>query len=642
MLDQPNTRNDLVVFEASIASATGRSIFLSDVPTDASNYMDFAPPPGRAEQAAARLQALGFRVVQIGKFSISAEGSRDLWERVFNTRVEQREQLLNPIHPEHGQVSFFSSIAGAPFIVPDDLSEFVERAYPQPPAILYESPTPPSVSYYHLRAPEDIAKICRSAPVHQLGVTGKGVKVAMVDSGFYKHPYYETHGYNYSAILAKDAFNLERDEVGHGTAEAANIFANAPDVSFFGVKAGLNFTLAFKTAVSLQPDIITNSWGFDLTGSGTLPNYLKPLELAIIEAVQNLGITVCFAAGNVTHDRRSGVSSFPAMMPQVIAVGGVYAHDAREGDDFLLEASNYASSFDSQIYLGRHVPDISGLVGLKPQGIYIMLPVDPNSQIDQGLGGDSFPDKDETGTNDGWAVLSGTSAATPQIAGICALLKQVRPDLSPSEIKRILQTSARDVSQGVSATGQPAGQGADSATGAGLVDAHAAYQQIQKVPPQPPDNQKELIAKAIQNLLQELQQLRAILAATDRDELELKRLDSLWDDILMQQDVPAIKQLLSDDYISINPYGGINNKEEEIAAMTRGDFLYESIQTSEVNVRVYGNTGVVLGRLRMKGRFRGEPVTGDYRYSDVYVKREQGWQVVAYQATPILPPQPHL
>ncbi|MBA7715412.1 hypothetical protein ES703_124456 [subsurface metagenome] len=361
-------------------------------------------------------------------------------------------------------------MADVPFTIPAKLKGLVERAYPQRPPIFFESPLPPRVGYHHLRVPTDIAMVLRSSPVHKLGITGKGILIAMPDTGFYKHPFYIWHGYNYNATLSPDSIRVERDEYGHGTAEAANIFANASDIDFIG-----NATLAFKTASNLHPAIMTNSWGYNIPGS-TLPNFLKPLEAAVIEAVRIRGITVCFSAGN-------GHYGFPAQMPDVIAVGGVYAHDDLSGNDFRLEASDYASSFDSKIYPGRHIPDVCGLVGMKPRAIYIMLPVEPKDKIDQTLAGSGYPNKDETAPDDGWAVISGTSAASPQIAGVCALLKQIQPGLSPGLIKAILRASARDVKKGQSAMGQPAGEGHDGATGAGLVNAHGAYQLARSVTP---------------------------------------------------------------------------------------------------------------------------------------------------------------
>ena len=91
---------------------------------------------------------------------------------------------------------------------------------------------------------------------------------------------------------------------------------------------------------------------------------------------------------------------------------------------------------------------------------------------------------DGTRPDDGWIVVSGTSAAAPQIAGICALLKQKEPGLTPSEAKNVLERTARDVltghanpasNQGLAVS---AGPGANGAAGHGLVDAFAAWRQV--------------------------------------------------------------------------------------------------------------------------------------------------------------------
>ena len=171
-----------------------------------------------------------------------------------------------------------------------------------------------------------------------------------------------------------------------------------------------------------------------------------------------------FSAGN-------GHVGFPGMMPEVISVGGVFADQ-----NAALKASDYASSFTSLIYPGRKVPDFCGLVGMRPRATYIMLPLQRGCDIDVDLGGGLQPNKDETATNDGWSVISGTSAAAPQVAGICALSPEKRPSLTPDQVKAVLRASATDVTSGTSSTGQAAGPGIDPATGSGLVHALRAWQ----------------------------------------------------------------------------------------------------------------------------------------------------------------------
>jgi subtilisin family serine protease len=75
-------------------------------------------------------------------------------------------------------------------------------------------------------------------------------------------------------------------------------------------------------------------------------------------------------------------------------------------------------------------------------------------------------------------VLSGTSASAPQVAGVCALLLEDDPGLSPERVRGLLEESAIDVDQGASNkdTGGTAEKGPDNATGHGLVQADKAVE----------------------------------------------------------------------------------------------------------------------------------------------------------------------
>ncbi|MBM3785018.1 MAG: peptidase S8 [Acidobacteria bacterium] len=324
---------------------------------------------------------------------------------------------------------------------------------------------PPLKSYWHLHVPEGVSLGCNADKAHRGGITGKGVKVAMVDSGQYAHPFFAGRGYRVSpVVLGPGAANPAKDESGHGTGESANIFAVAPDVQLLPIKMSFtNSTGAFNAAVALNPDIITCSWGSDIR-SGPLSAANATLAAAVAAAVAS-GITVVFAAGNGHH-------GFPGQHPDVISAGGVFMDK-----DESLRASNYASGFMSNVYPGRRCPDLSGLVGMSPGANYIMLPLEPGDDIDVSKSGTPFPTKDETANNDGWAAFSGTSAAAPQLAGAAALIKQACPKLKPADIRDILMKTARDVTTGncnPAASASTAGPGPDVATGNGLVDANKA------------------------------------------------------------------------------------------------------------------------------------------------------------------------
>jgi subtilisin family serine protease len=323
----------------------------------------------------------------------------------------------------------------------------------------------PPRSYWHMRVPGDVSLGCNADRAHRVGVTGSGVRVAMVDTGWFRHPYFVGRGYHAApVVLGPGAANPLADEIGHGTGESANLFAVAPDVEFLPVKMSFVNTIgAFNAAVALAPHVITCSWGGDKR-KGPLTAADQALAAAIAAAVA-AGITVVFSAGN-------GHWSFPGQHPDVISAGGVFM-----APDESLRASDYASGFMSSIYPERRVPDLCGLVGMLPRAAYIMLPLEPGDQMDVGTAGGAHPDGDETAAGDGWACFSGTSAAAPQLAGAAALVKQACPALTPAQVRAILMSTARDVTAGTcspSTGGNAAVAGPDTATGNGLVDAHKA------------------------------------------------------------------------------------------------------------------------------------------------------------------------
>jgi len=432
--------------------AEGASIFDEDMVATTANLSRFRRPQEKSVQTSRKLQRNGVLVHHVGDYSISATCSISHFESLFGTKTSLLETEESP---GGRRIRFRAPERGAPWRLPsqDGLDQLIERAYVQRPPILFagERPVPPFWSdKFRLRVGTDIAQLMGASEVHQRGLTGKGVRVAMPDTGFYHHPYFQEQGYNFLAITAPDTSDHTSDLHGHGTGECANLFATAPGINFIGVKMG-SPVLAFKTAVDLRPRVMTNSWGYhaDLPGT-SMPNFLKPLHLAVLDAVAR-GIVVCFSAGN-------GHYAFPGSMPEVISVGGVNV-----AADLSLSATPYASGFDSTWFPGRRTPDVCGLVGLPPTADSIILPVQAGAVLEKA---------------NGWGAFSGTSAASPMVAGVCALLLERDPELTPQAVKNLLCYTALDITTGSNAQGKAANAGPDGATGFGLASAMRAMEAV--------------------------------------------------------------------------------------------------------------------------------------------------------------------
>ena len=61
---------------------------------------------------------------------------------------------------------------------------------------------------------------------------------------------------------------------------------------------------------------------------------------------------------------------------------------------------------------------------------------------------------------------------------------------------------------------------------------------------------------------------------------------------------------------------------------------FETNVVDEVTVKLFGTTAIVLGRTTATGTLKGQPFNARIRFTDVFIKRNGRWQVVASHASP--------
>src|SRR5947208_1033714 len=302
------------------------------------------------------------------------------------------------------------------------------------------------------------------------GTTGRGVTVAVLDSGVAADPDLTQPSNRIFASVNFADTRATSDPGGHGTHVAGIVAgngtrsggqfvgiapqANIVDVRVLGrtgsgrissVVAGIQWVIGHRAAYNIR--VINMSFGAPVTVS-----YRTDPLSAAVEIAWREGLVVVAAAGNGGPTRNSVLS--PGIDPYAVTVGATDDQGTTSPRDDALAVFSSWGNADSNakpdlVAPGRHI------VSLRVPGSALdsML---PTSVVAARNGATYFR-------------LSGTSMATPVVSGAVALLLQRQPSLTPDQVKALLVGTAQQFGQDSTATLPD-----PTARGAGLLDALAA------------------------------------------------------------------------------------------------------------------------------------------------------------------------
>lgn len=302
--------------------------------------------------------------------------------------------------------------------------------------------------------------------VHEAGITGKGVRVAVLDTGVGPHPDLVVQ----SGINTTDAEERAhwQDTHWHGT-HVAGILAGigmpgglkgvAPEAELFAVRVGRVDAVEssqFRNE-SIESDLLEGlEWcldqGIQVVNMSLFVRPSDALEKRIEQAYQQ-GMILVAPAGNRRSSRESFALDFPASSPFVFGVGAV-GRLGTYGASSYFRRAELGASF-SPTFPSYYIPQFSkrgaGLDFVAP-GVGILSTVPPHLK--------GWDEQDQSVT--GYTTWMGTSHASPFIAGLCALILEAHPQLLTlpgeqrvAEVRNILEASC--VSLGLDSTLEGAG-----------------------------------------------------------------------------------------------------------------------------------------------------------------------------------------
>jgi transposase len=102
---------------------------------------------------------------------------------------------------------------------------------------------------------------------------------------------------------------------------------------------------------------------------------------------------------------------------------------------------------------------------------------------------------------------------------------------------------------------------------------------------------------------------------------------------MMRQDVVALDTLLDDELTYVHTGGDLQSRPQFIDMIKKQKLIYESIEPTEVRVRVYDGLALAMGRSQQRVRNASGVQSFGVRFIEVYVRREGHWLLTAWEAT---------
>lgn len=120
------------------------------------------------------------------------------------------------------------------------------------------------------------------------------------------------------------------------------------------------------------------------------------------------------------------------------------------------------------------------------------------------------------------------------------------------------------------------------------------------------------------------------------DEQMLMKIEQEMADALVKGDAAVLDKYVAENGSFTDPGGAVSNKAQFLAMIKAGDLKMQSSKIEDMKVQMFDDTAVVTYRTVDKGTYKGTDISGNYRWTDVFVKTKGKWQAVAGQGTRIM------
>lgn len=105
---------------------------------------------------------------------------------------------------------------------------------------------------------------------------------------------------------------------------------------------------------------------------------------------------------------------------------------------------------------------------------------------------------------------------------------------------------------------------------------------------------------------------------------------------MVKNDVSFIERVMADDWMWTMSNGMMIGRADLIKDVKAGNYKFEDASMSDLHANVYGDTAVVMGNQTVKGKYKGQDVSGTEAFTDTFVNLNGQWRCVATHNSPVM------
>ena len=119
------------------------------------------------------------------------------------------------------------------------------------------------------------------------------------------------------------------------------------------------------------------------------------------------------------------------------------------------------------------------------------------------------------------------------------------------------------------------------------------------------------------------------------DRESIRKLEDQRYAAMIAGDAATLDKLLADSLVYTHSYGGADGKASYLDGVRAKQWVYKKIERPKENIQLHGDCAVVTGQIRIELLSDGKPRTLNSAYTNVWINGPKGWQMVAWQSTPL-------